>query len=124
MLPIIYVGVVAVTLEGPFQLLCLGQVFQLNCSHPLNEGTLAVVWERNGSRILVEDLHTLDTQTYEIVDIYLTSVTFKDKVWIYKCYTQNLDTSVREYSNEVVVDTVGECLDKFYTMYVHFSQLL
>ena len=120
----IYVGVVAVTLEGPFQLLCLGQVIQLNCSHPFNNGSLTVVWEKNGSRILIEDLHTLDTQTYEIVDIYLTSVTFKDKVWIYKCYTQNLDTSVREYSNEVVVDTVGECLDKFYTMYVHFSQLL
>ena len=101
------VGVGAVTLKGPFQLLCLGQIILLNCSHPFNDGSLTVVWERNGSRILIEDLNTLDTQTYEIVDVYLTSVTFKDKLWIYRCYTQNLDTSVREYSNEVVIDTVG-----------------
>ena len=66
-----------------------------------------MVWERNGLTIYTEDLHTLDTQTYEIVDINLTSVAFKDKVWIYRCYTQHIDTYVREYSNEVVIDTVG-----------------
>ena len=97
------IGVVAVHLEGPLHSPCLGQVIQLNCSHPLNDGSLFVVWERNGSIILIEDFHTLDTQTYD----HLTSVAFKDKVWFYRCFTQSIDTSVREYSNEVVVDTVG-----------------
>ena len=103
----IMIGAGAVNLEGPSHSPCLGQVIQLNCSHPFNDGSLFVVWERNGSIILIEDLHTLDTQTYEIVDINLTSVAFKDEVWFYRCYTQNLDTSVKVYSNEVVIDTVG-----------------
>ena len=101
------IGVVAVNLEGPFHSPCLGQVIQLNCSHPLNDGSLFVIWERNGTRFTLKDEYRHYENTYEMVDIYLTSVTFKDKVWIYRCYTQNLDTSVREYSNEVVVDAVG-----------------
>ena len=107
MLPIIYVGVVAVTLEGPFQLLCLGQVIQLNCSHFFNNGSLTLVWERNRTRFTTNDEYSRYERTYETVDINLTSVTFMNKVWIYKCYTLHIDTSVREYSNEVVVDAVG-----------------
>ena len=66
-----------------------------------------MVWERNGTRFHTEDEYRHSKRTYEIVDINLTSVTFMNKVWIYKCYTLHIDTSVREYSNEVVVDTVG-----------------
>ena len=38
---------------------------------------------------------------------------------MYRCYTLHIDTSVREYSNEVVVDAVGESMAAN-----HFSALM
>ena len=70
-----------------------------------------ILWERNGTRLTrFAGIHSLTNveSTYTTLNIHITKGDFNNKVWIYKCYTQNLDTSVREYSNEVVVDTVGE----------------
>ena len=64
-----------------------------------------MVWERNRTRTVIQG--KLE-QTYIIANIPVTRDTFNDKVWIYRCYTLNLDTAVREYSNEVVIDAVGE----------------
>ena len=47
---------------------CLGQVIQLNCSHPLN-GSLTVVWERNRTRTVIQG--KLE-QTYIIANVPVT----------------------------------------------------
>ena len=75
----IMIGVGAVNLEGPFHSSCLGQVIQLNCSHPFNDGSLRVIWERNGTIFHTKDEYRHYKRTYEIVDVHLTSDTFKDK---------------------------------------------
>ena len=108
-----YVGD-AVTLTSNNDRYCLGQASRLRCTHPFNDGSLVILWERNGTRLTniggSEDEHSLfDIEpTYSALDIDITNDEFNNKVWIYRCYTQNLDTSVRDYSNEVVIDTVGE----------------
>ena len=99
--------VIAVHLQGPRTAPCLGQVIQLNCSHPLNNGSLFVVWERNRTRTVIQGKLEFE-QTYIIANIPVTRDTFNNEMWIYRCYTLHLDTSVREYSHEVVIDAVGE----------------
>ena len=99
--------VIAVHLQGPHTAPCLGQVIQLNCSHPFNDGSLFVSLERNGTRTVIQGKLEIE-QTYIIANVPMTRDTFNNKVWIYRCYTQHLDTAVKDYSNEVVVDAVGE----------------
>ena len=96
-----------VHLEGPHTAPCLGQVIQLNCSHPFNDGSLTVGWERNRTRTVIQGKLEIE-QTYIIANVPMTRDTFNNKVWMYRCYTLHIDTAVREYSNEVVVDAVGE----------------
>ena len=110
----VYVGDAAVTLTSNNDLHCLGQSSKITCTHPFNDGSLVVLWERNGTRLTnmggSEDEHSLfDSEpTYTTLDIDITNDEFNNKVRIYRCYTQNLDTSDREYSNEVVVDAIGK----------------
>ena len=72
-----------------------------------------ILWERNGTRLTniggAKDDHRLFEvePTYTTLDIDMTKDEFNHKVWIYRCYTYHLDTSVREYSNEVVVNAIG-----------------
>ena len=70
-----------------------------------------VFWERNGTRLTrFAGIHSLtDVEfTYTTLNIHLSKDDFADKVWIYRCYTQNLDTSVRDYSTEVMINVVGK----------------
>ena len=109
-----YVGDAAVTLTSNNDRYCLGQTSRITCTHPFNDGSLVLLWERNGTRLTniggFEDEHSLfDVEpTYTALDIDITKDEFNNKVWIYRCYTLNLDRAVREYSNEVVVDAVGK----------------
>ena len=64
-------------------------------------------WVRNGTRTVIHGKLEIE-QTYIIANVPMTRDTFNNKVWMYRCYTLHIDTSVREYSNEVVIDTVGE----------------
>ena len=108
------INTAAVTLTSNNDRHCLGQTSRITCDHPFNDGSLVIRWERNGTRLTSfggsEDEHSLvDIKpTYTALDIDITKDEFNNKVWIYRCYTRNLDTSDREYSNEVVVDAVGE----------------
>ena len=109
------INTAAVTLTSNDDLHCLGLASRITCTHPFNDGSLVILWERNGTRLTnyiggSEDEHSLvDVEpTYTKLDIHVIGDEFNNKVWIYRCYTQNLDTSVREYSNEVVIDAVGE----------------
>ena len=111
--------VIAVHLQDPHTAPCLRQVIQLNCSHPFNDGSLTVGWERNRTRIVIQG--KLE-HSYIIANVHVTRDTFNDKVWMYRCYTLHIDTTVREYSNEVVIDTVGEriFIITTLTIYLHY----
>ena len=108
-------------LEGPHTAPCLSQVIQLDCSYPFNDGSLTVVWERNRTRTVIQGELEIE-QTFIIANIPVTRDTFSNKVWIYRCYTLHIDTAVREYSNEVVIDAVGECIFIITTLtiYLHY----
>ena len=70
-----------------------------------------ILWERNGTRLnSFAGMHSLSElePTYTTLNIHLTKDDFADKVWIYRCYTLNIDTSVRDYSSEVVINVVGK----------------
>ena len=70
-----------------------------------------LLWERNGTRLTrFAGIHSLTDfeSTYTTLNIHLTKDDFAGKVWIYRCYTRNLDTSVRDYSSEVMINAVGK----------------
>ena len=108
---ILYIGDAAVTLTSNNDRHCLGQTSRLTCTHPFIDESLVILWERNGTRLnSFAGIHSLtDVEpTYTILSIRLTKDDFADEVWIYRCYTQNLDTSVRDYSSEVIINVVGK----------------
>ena len=70
-----------------------------------------ILWERNGTRLTsFAEIHILTDfeSTYTTLNIHLTKDDFADKVWIYRCYTLNIGTSVRDYSSEVMINVVGK----------------
>ena len=72
-----------------------------------------MVWERNRTRTVIQG------KLEQTSNVHVTRDTFNDEVWMYRCYTLHIDTIVREYSNEVVVDAVGESMAAN-----HFSALM
>ena len=70
-----------------------------------------VGWERNGTRLIrFAGIHSLTDveSTYTTLNIHITKDDFAGKVWIYRCYTLNIGTSVRDYSTEVMINAVGK----------------
>ena len=70
-----------------------------------------VFWERNGTKLIrFAGIHSLTKVelTYTILSIHLTKDDFADEVWIYRCYTLNIGTSVRDFSSEVMINAVGK----------------
>ena len=98
-----------VTLTAQSSPPCFGQTYKLTCTHPVLV-TSTLLWERNGVFFSPSSSTTHDeddpTPTTTSLTITVTREEFENRVYTYRCYTDDQVTneSLRVYSNSIAVD--------------------
>ena len=73
----------AVTLTSNNDRHCLSQTSRIKCTHPFNDGSLVILWERNGTRLnrFVHSLSEIEP-TYIAVPLFYFAAAGSTVFWV------------------------------------------